>query len=602
MAANTRDPVVEDCMDVFRLSFTQAIPFLQEAEQDAAAYAGKIDRDHWPTLSEIVIPLAKTATEQALATLYPYLLPTTVNFFDLSPVNESMDYGTIQNLTDYLHYVLRRRMQIYPRGMLTLKDIIMLGTGYGCVENRVVTPPKRAEVSGYLAGQRTAVIQMQPGEPEVTETYTYVPFGAVIPSPDGDMPDTASAVFHLDFYTEAAFKALYDEASGMDMMGSAEAVIAMARQRKLNGYLSPAADIMASISGLPYMPSQVMPGTNVKKAPVLVPVLKCYFQHRHVWIACGIQRIYDVQNQFSTLRCPIVKGTANPTGGKWYNRGIVGGSLGLHHGANMFYNALMDLIDLYLHPPKVVDTSIIPEDQIENFGPYATFHGQGPVDKALKYWFPEALNPQLFNLGPELRNLFSDAVGQPSIVRGEGPAGLMRGGSGAFESLLQSSTAREKLMGAICETTWLQQTIENALLLCQANIGAEGVDFPVPVETERAREFKQVTITAEDLRHVLAVDLNLEEKVRNQAASVNIATQYYGVARQSPYVNPKELDAWMAEQVGGIPLRRRLLAGVNPKDRIAELQSLAPGNAEMTQGEQAVAGGSAQVTGGTMGG
>src|SRR5690606_2381633 len=99
---------------------------------------------------------------------------------------------------------------------------------------------------------------------------------------------------------------------------------------------------------------------------------------------------------------------------------------------------LMDLMTYTLHPATIVNRMVV---QDENVGlePYGRIDSYGKVGDAVSYVTPPPLPAGIMNIGDDLETQFSIANGQPRQFQGQGTAGVMRGGGGAFESLLQTT-------------------------------------------------------------------------------------------------------------------------------------------------------------------
>jgi hypothetical protein len=585
--------------EIFEESFKAALPALERMEKMQKAYECQLP-ENWATYSQIYLPYIRTAVEQALPNVMNYLFPTS-GMISLTP-RAPMPYSAVQNVSDYLEDLVMKRISLKQNGLLTLKDAMKFNVGYGIVETEIVTAPEPV-VNTIFGGQEPVEIRrMELGAPRETIKYNYVNWRLVVPTPDGDNPDDVTGVFHLVPMREDALKAMYAlDASRENPVykGNPEEIIRNVRADKCSMAHYPIWWIMNKFSGS----SNVIKNIKIlnemnrivvnEKAPVVVPILKCYFKNEHIWMAPDGTIIYHVKDDVQTLKCPIIRACPVPDGGNWFPVGDVEASRDAADGANVFKNALMDLLTRVLHPTTIVNRMVVQDDNV-GMEPYGIINAFGKVGDAISYAQPPPLPNGIIGIGDDLENQMSIALGQPRQFQGQGTAGVMRGGGGAFESLLQTTMARSKLSGAVLEMGWLERVVDNVLILAQVL----GLDDAYITKDDLSKSFIEKTITAADLRNSFMVSVNLDDKFRRTPSERAMELALYrDVIKQNPRFNWQAADEWI---LGDKELARRLRADEQTmQQQIQQMQQMAQTQEQqgggLNPGEQAMDGSKNQI-------
>jgi hypothetical protein len=276
-------------------------------------------------------------------------------------------------------------------------------------------------------------------------------------------------------------------------------------------------------------------------------------------------------------------------------------------GMNIWVNAIFDLMTHHIKPLMIYDKT-----KFVNGEPERTASGilaaTGDADKAVSFAAPPPVNPNIFTVGDMVQRMFGDTVGQNTFLDQPQP-GLLRSGAFSFESLLQTTTGRERLIGAVLETGWLESTIEHILLNMQSNIGKEGfsVDRRQYDNQSGEESLETVTITPDDLVNAFELELSLKEKYRATAANFAQKQADLNVGINSPYTDKYEV---MMDYYGDEARAKRLL---KPREQIQQMdqqeqemsmQERAMGiekqkqQQQSTMGDQALAGAGAAALGG----
>ena len=569
----TEDPLLYRYLQLFRLAWDSAQPYFRRANEDCSIFEQEIDPLTYPTISQVTLGQAKAMVDQALPPVMSYLFgaQTPVNLY---PADERISYDTARNMRDWLMHVIRDVMRIESRGMLAIKDAIKIGCGYNIIEPKMITPPISSMKMVMGRGVDERARQMEMGKPVMIPACTFVPFGQVIPTPDGSNPNEVTCVFVLRFLREDQIRQMLNKKNNPDspFSGNAEEIIQYARESRFNGYFMSARQIAAQISGKPMTVTQSM-NRSTTNTPVSVPILECYAKNEHVWFACDQFKIFHVKESFQTLRCPVIKATFDPDGDTWYTPGIIRPNKRLMYGIETMYNAVLDILSSILHPHQLINVeSLVNEGQVPTLEPWGHSFVTGDATKAVSYVYPPPLTAQIFEVGQNLRTFSARLAGQPEALQGQGTAGLVRGGAGAMETLFQSSSGREKLQSKNLENGWFLDAIETTMALMQGMTTEDQKLKTVEIDQTGKRSFVNTTITTEDIRHVYAVELDFKEKMRNPVAEQGMRAAIYDRGAQNKFVNPLENYRMLVDDDRKF---KQLTSGTNPDENMADMQAIA---------------------------
>lgn len=594
----------------FKEAYRFAEPYIERKEIIQRAFDGKIDPDTWATLSEINIPLLRTAVLQVVPFVMNYLFPTS-KFIELIPDDENVTFDQISRVEEVLENTLMHKMSLKERSIPIVQDAIKFGSGYGEVRRITTTQPERELVRFFgeegLSGEQARLTR---GAPTEEVELRWIPYETVIPTPDGDTMEDCTCVFQVDTIREDQFRAMFERDRAYPeedqlLMGDPDQIIEDTRSGKLDGGYFPLWWIMTSFTGDNNAMQRLDQFETMRKltveyenrtAPVIIPVLKAYFKNEHVWLANGQTLIYHVEDGLETMARPIIKADSAVDGGNWYAQSDVSASKDVQDGIITFKNALMDLLTQHLHPVTVYnETAMAQVGKAPDTEPYSKVSVLGRFNEAIGYLQPPPLNPALFNVGQILEQDNATANGQPLQLQGQGTAGIMRGGSGAFESLMQNALIREEFLGVIMETGFLKPVIQKSLLQLQM-MSNPNFSFV----KRKDQEIKRLSVTQSEMRHAYDVSINLNAKLRMGINSESMAiARYLQVYKDNPLIDQESA----LETVNpDIEQHRRLLA--TPKqveENIKRIQQMQNTGSQQpmggTQGEQAVMGGASQRAG-----
>jgi hypothetical protein len=584
-------------LDLFQIAWKYTRPFFDKAQADVDLYEQEPDLES-TSLSDISLAEARKMVEQALPPIWFYLM-SAENPFELIPASKTVSFEKARLVRDWVLFNMTTVMNLYTESYLCLKEAVKLGKGYLMMEPKFVTPPMSEEKIVFAGNEKIKTRNMKVGNAVMVPGCKYIPFGQVIPTPDGKNPDEVSCVFVERFYPEADFRDMLDKKLNPDtpFTGDADEIIDYARSNSMDGYLRSPRQIAAQIANLDRTIPDMMKDGGTKDTPISVPVLHCYGRKEHVWFACGKYKVYHKKGGFQTLRSPLTVATFDPDGDQWFTPGIIRPRRNLILGIESFYNAILDIVSAHVHPHQIVNRDAIykagespdlqPWGKTEITGAYKT----GDV---VSFVTPPALPPFLLEIGNRLEEKSESSAGQPKSLQGQGTAGLVRGGSGAMESLRQSSSGREKMSADHFEKGWYTSVVENAIILCQQLANDKEIMPQLVINPATGKtDLTYLEITRDDLRQVYRVQLSFTEKMSNQLAEIQRNSMIYDRGIQNRFVNPKEAFALL---VGNTRQFNRLTANVNPEENLAAMQAQA--GKQPAPGEQSIMGGAGTAPGG----
>ena len=594
-----RSNEVIECRNIFKVAYEFCIPHWIRAQRHADMYENKIDRNNWPTLSEIALPLFYNTIEQGMPFMMEYLFPEEA-FIELVPLEEAVDYGSVRKAERFLEHRVRHTVRLKKRAVTTLRDALKYGAGYGAVVPKIIYPATRVDRTAMAGGVPVGRVNSVEALSATTVTsYRPVGFGEVLPIGDGSDIDSNSVVLWVDFIPEAELRGMYKA----DMMKQPEdrvfvrnpdEIIEEARRYQLDNSLYPSSAIIAKLAGK-IQHEQVRQNRNQKGVPATIAVIKVMHHDRHVWIANGTTVIHERRSgsQEVPLKRELVMAKPWPDSDKFFNSGLAGIAEDISYGVNVFYNAIMDLLQYYLAPARVVNTRMLTSGQeIPRHEPYVTYRANGDASKVVHYPDPPPFPAGLLNFGDVLQEFYAQTTGQPRAMQGQGSPGLMRGGLAAFETLLQSPMGREKFAGQVLEMSWLEDTLDRIMIMEQILIPQDGTTMVEKQQSASGTVFEEARVTQDDLRHAYQLRTNLRAKMRNAISEHSLRAMRYDRGFNNPRVNQ---DALWEDFVGSRVLADRLRATPQEYEENLRAMQMREQQASMPPGEQAMEGqGSAQ--------
>lgn len=584
------DPVtVRMVRDAFNCSYTYATTnwtgggsFFNKAQRASMAYERVIDSSRWQTRSEVYFGFAKTAVDVMLPNVLWYIFNED-NLFNLVPMNTEATYEEAQKTRDYLHYELNSVMNVWLKAYPTVKDAAKLGCGYGMVDVEYVTPWEW--VTTEVKGIPIPIVAMKSSKPIYQPRYRYIRFPRILPSPGGGgSPEDRDWVIFVDHVPENELKAMMDDPN-CPVKGDYEKIVARTRDGYLDGRICSLTSLYSRLcqdgTSLQMPDLQNTAGAEAaKKMPCLVPVIKYYGKSHHIWLANGETPIYDVQNSAQTLRNPVLKATVYPDGDEWFADGIISANEDMFEVNNIVANTILDLVDVISRPRFAKNKQMVPGELA--LGPWGVTDVFGPVRDAIVPLDIARVPPELVAILDRLQEFQARSTGHTQQLEGQGAAGLMRGGAGAFESLLATTGNRDKLAADVLDMCLIKPLVENLLLVEQLVAGQDGErSYQRRNAKKESQEpgsvwYDNLSITSADLRKTYRVEISLKDKLRNTLADMNQRATIAQVIMTNPlWTRMVNMEALMDYLVGNRVLSQQLRVGANPARTEGDMSRLA---------------------------
>ncbi len=586
-------------------NFVNADPYgdgspFAKAERAEKLYRRIIDADNWIPQSEVFLPFAHAVIDTAVPNAVNYIF-TQEDLFRVMPVHRPVQPDTLDLIEQYLEWDVQHVMNLRFASAPTIQDAFKLGVGYGMIEYCTVTP--RQWEKARIFGERTRRVRRL-GQPEYRLRYQHLPFGTVFPSPQGDgTPNGQEFVIVIRFRNIDELKRLQEletDEGGFVSDIDWEMIREDAINRKITQDYSGAFAFARSLVKLGERLNLGIPSIGVdyknRKVPVQIPVVEMYSRTEHIWVANGLHTIYHVESEDGDdMFNPLVKAQISPNDGTWFAPGMLEKNFDVFDGTNMLFNAMLDSLDWQLRPRFLRDMSVISGDL--NMEPYGQTLASGDVSKALQRIEPGGFAEGSMAAMQILQNARNVGTGQVEQLQGGATPGLVRGGMAAFESLLQTSTARDTFASELIAYGFFNDVLWKTLQMEQLLIGQRARRFTQAPEGAPNREYKILTITEDDLRHNLEIRLVLQERLKNTIAdrqlrlnSLQLLFQIPALARE---IDPQHAIAYI---LGGKDEARKLIQNANPQayDNVMRQYQGKAGEAAGGEGGMPGMGGAAQ--------
>lgn len=538
-----------------------------------------IDPTQWTTMSEMTLGEAYKLVQNTIANLVLSIWSND-NPFTLLPegvsAEDKMDLA--RRTREWVIYNLRDRMNIDQKGFRTILDGVKLGSGYGIIEPAVIFPMDRVTAEASEEGESAAISTLELAEPKIITQYRHCSFGSVLPIGDGVTPDESSAVTLVDLVPEFAFRAMYSTPEN-ELDGNVEAMIDyVKRNGQMNASTSNIRTVIATLAGK----NAPMPRRVDLKGVTMIPIVKQFRKDQHTWIVADKFKIYKSEKTVQTLQCPLIKYSFSPEGDNWFNRGVINPNADLMRTTEIFYNAMIDLFSLHLHPHQVFNIDAQHEEEdVGDMQPYGITYVRGQPSQAQAFITPPPLPLHIAGIGDKLQSMGNDNAALNITQGGQVSPGIVRGGGQALETLLQLSTNREKVLAKHLEHTYYAPIIKITLIYSSL-YATDDEEFVILKTAEGAEDangrkagdkyHEVVKITKDDLAHVWRVAIDFKDKRRNAISESAHRLAVYDRLVQDPEVNTRELKHYV---IGEETQAKKMLIGVDKAARLADMQQLA---------------------------
>jgi len=573
----------------------------RQASEIQKMYSG--DNFDVGTGSDIRFPMLYQLTEELLPGIWKGLFPRGKMIRLSERFGSGANHERIVKSEKFLHFLIKHS-GLATEGVKTVKDSLKFGKGYGVVELERFSIPE--EVAIILANASTGAVARS------TETratvrympvYKYLPYHLVVPTPDGDTPESVSCVYVLRFFDERELRDMYEQDAALPeehrkMKLTADEVLKKTEEAQLDGGKYPLYWIMAGVAGMQDRLNSYRQLAEIQRFKVLgsrksrmlvTPVLQCKYDTEEYWLANGEQMIYSVTSKDKICK-DVVACSGNNDGNDWWAQGPIMAAGDLHLATNILWRTLLDVAARVGDPIKLVNQFIL-EDPPDEMLPGTTLKTRSAVGD-LRNAFTYAQSPPLpegfTSLAGAFQEQASRTIGRPIQLSGQGGAGLVRGGSAAFESYLSTATGREKLLMGLIQSGWLIPTLEMILRSQQIVMPAK-MKFSMSDGGDPAEERVQ-TITREDFAREYDVEIDPDAKYDLSTAERAVRLNEYNlILKDNPDFDWKAAAEYALGDGPGIA---RLRATPETRDRqIKELQARAQQAKQARQAEQGASGG-----------
>lgn len=531
-----------------------------KAERAEKMFRGIINPREWIPQSEVFLPFARALIETSVPTAINYIF-SQEDLFRLRPINSPVPPETISLVEKYLEYDIIDVMNMRYTAIPTIQDAFKLGVGYGMISHEAYTPSEWQQVRVMQRARRRIRTQ---GRPSYRLRYEHLPFATVFPSPHGDgTPEGQEFTVIIRFHNIDELIALQEaDGNGFSPDIDWQAIREDAIDRKITQDYTGAFAFARNMISLGAKLEMGVPGMGIdyeaRNVPLQIPMIEMYSRREHVWIANGQTTIYHVSSDHGDLFNPIVKCQIENSDARWFQAGLIEKNYDVFDGTNLLFNGMLDALDWQLRPRYIKDTSTIPGSlQLE---PYGVTHAQGDPTKGLQQLstgqFDQGV-PYAMQVLQQARNV---GTGHEEQLQGGASPGMVRGGMAAFESLLETTGARDKFCAEMAANGFFRSVIMKTLQMEQLLIGQRSRKFSRRA-TDPKRKYEMLSITEDDLRHDMEVKLHLSERLKEGMADRQIRMNAIQLIGQNP--------AW-ARQISPAKAIEFILGSKDQAERLTE--------------------------------
>jgi len=528
--SGTRDSEGERLWDILQWSVEEQRNDIDRLKDMRRTLDASIDAKKWPTISKIPLATAWSTAEGALGQSMESLFPPTRFLSVMS--SDGVEAEVRERVAWAMHIQMINRMrlpQVCPR---SIRDSFSVSVGYGIVEPITITPPASFEV--VVGNNRT--VTMGDGESVRGLRYRYVSPGRVMPYPSGtdfNGPDATPVSFFLDPYSEYDFRRLYDkkpnDGEDVKFLGDVDEIVEQARSAEFsaNSTLVNFADDLGGKHGRSHK-------SGKKNVPVTIPLLKCYEHGKHTWLFCGGSRGSDpqtiLQNEsYASRRNPMIKWDPWVDSDRWFPMSQPEADMYNVWAKNVWFNAIFDLVTWSLKPTLLYDSSELQS------APKPTPSGMmgipGDVQRSARYLERPGVDSGAAQFGDIIDGNHRQITGEQDFNR----FNSTRGGSMAFQDLVQSSTGRDRFRHAMLQMGGLESVATQVLTYMQVMGEEMDMRFQRPAYRDGEDTVEQYEITEEDIRHGYDIVMDFDRKRRIGSTDAQMVFAAYDRKSKSRY-------------------------------------------------------------------
>jgi len=532
----------KDYMEMLQFSIDEQRADLHKMMTLQDSYDNRINPDIWPTQSEIPTAQHFTAVEEALGPALDMCFPES-NGLQLLPMGDVEDDDAWRNSEWALWTMITHVMRLKQHALRSVKDCFKCGIGYGIVEPFRITPQVGMEV--VASGRRTRI--MADGDEQVSIRYRYISGGRIVPFPKGtdfNGPEATPASYFFDPYPlweieEMLEKGLADGTKG-EVMGDIKDIRKAAEKFNRSGV----DDFLKFAERLGGRKYRYQSSRTPAFMPLTVPVIKVFEQPgTETWIVPDSGKggriiLRRESDPFVKIRSGLVKWSAWPDGDRWFPMSQPEADQKRGFAYDLFVNFLFDQMTRVKDARLVLNKDALPPGQ-RRLDPFEDIFVNGNAQQAAAYLQAPQIDPSIMVVGDVLDKVGQNIRGTKDFMQ----KNYTRGGTGAFQDLLNTMQARQKLSAMILETGALSQVYEHVLTYMQRLVPEGGMELARPIydADEGKRQLEKRTITLEDLRHGYSIMLDTSERRMLGGMSDDKRFQYWQALIDRDDVNKGEV-------------------------------------------------------------
>ena len=537
--SGSRDTEAERLDQEFQYSATECKDDMDRMVDMRHTLDASIDDAAWPTVSKIPISSAWSTAEAALLPALDYMVPDT-KFIDAIAL-DGANKDTRDRVSWALYIQLVHRMRIKYSCARSIRDSFSVSLGYSIIEPITITPTAAFDV---VAGPNRAK-SMGNGRRVRGLRNRYVSPGKVVPYPAGtdfNGDDKTPISFLLDLYSEDQFLKLYDGRSsgGEDVLlkGNPQEIIDRARAGGSNSNTK-IADFVDELGGRKQ--ASKIPGDQRVRA--MIPILKCFEEGKHTWMFYGSGRktapeIIYTDESFSARRNPMIKWDPWIDSDRWYPMSQPEADMYSVWAKNVWFNAVFDLITYALKRPLVYDNTVGDEsDVVKLLQPRGIVGLPGKPNDTVRHMDAPGVDAGTLQFGSIIDGVRGQTTGQRDFTE----KNFARGGSMAFQDVVNSSTGRDSFRHAMLQMGGLESMSYQVLAYMQVFGSAIDLNFHRQSPTRGGDNIEQFAVTEDDLRHSYELILDFDSKRRFGSVDSQMKLQIYDRKVKSRYYRQFEV-------------------------------------------------------------
>jgi hypothetical protein len=503
----------KDAMEMLQFSIDEQRGDLQRLSALQDSFDNRINPDIWPTQSEIPTAQHFTAVEEAIGPALDMCFPES-NGLQLIPAGDAGDDEAWRNSEWALWTMITHVMRLKQHAVRSVKDCFKCSVGYGIVEPFKITPQVGMDV--VASGKRTRV--MADGDSQISIRYRYISPGRVVPFPKGtdfNGPEATPASFFFDPYPLWEIEEMFANGPVDGDADEMQSTLAEIKDASVKFNRSGVDDFLRFAERLGGRRIRFQSSRLPAFAPQSVPVIKVFEQPgTETWIVPdsgkgGKILLRRESDPFVKVRCGLVKWSAWPDGDRWFPMSQPDADQKRGFAYDLWLNFFFDMMTRTKDARLVLNKSALPPGQ-RRLDPYDDIYVEGNAQQAAAYLQNPQIDPAIPMVGDILDRIGQNIRGTKDFMQ----KNYTRGGTGAFQDLLNTMQSRQRLSAMILETGALSQVYEHVLAYMQRLVPEGGMELARPIYEagEGKRIMERKTITIEDLRHGYSVRLDTSER------------------------------------------------------------------------------------------